>query len=75
MKDRIVEIIDGNGSSVFVPQFFNEYKGWKIFKFFVTFPNQWLNYTNFGKRMEFETIQEARKFLKGSESSRVIHEL
>jgi len=75
MKDRIVEIIDGNGSSVFVPQFFNEYKGWKIFKFFVTFPNQWLNYTNFGKRMEFQTIQEAKNFLKKSESSRVIHEL
>jgi hypothetical protein len=75
MKDRIVEIIDGNGDSVFVPQFFNEYKGWKIFKFFKTFPDEWLNYTNFGKRMEFKTIQEAKKFLKSSESSRVIHEL
>jgi hypothetical protein len=73
--NRIVEIIDGNGDSVFVPEFFNEYKGWKIFKFFATCSDRWLCYTNFGKRMEFKTLEEAKKYLKGSESSRIIHEL
>jgi len=48
---------------------------WEIFKFFVAFPNQWLDYTYFGKRMEFQTIEEAKSFLKDSESFRVIHEL
>ena len=73
MKYRILEIIDGNGNSIFVPQFFNKYEGLKIFKFFANRPDQWWNY-GLGQRTEFKTLEEAEGFLKALESSCVIHE-
>lgn len=75
MKNRILEIIDGNNESIFVPQYFNEYKGFKILKFLDWKPDQWINYTMNAQRIEFNTLDEAKKFIKSLESSTKIHDL
>jgi hypothetical protein len=76
MKNRILELIDGNGESIFIPQYFNEYKGWKMFQFLEYKPNNWLSYTfTIGQRAEFKTLEDAKKYLKTFESSSKIHEL
>lgn len=75
MTHRILEIIDGNGDSIFVPQFFNEYKGWKIFKFLAIEPNKWTSYTDFSQEIKFKTLQEANKFFKSFNRSTKVHKI
>jgi hypothetical protein len=64
-----------NGISVFIPQFFNRYTGWKIFKCFATDPDKWLNYTRMGlERVKFKTLKEAIEWVN-PEYSLKIHEI
>lgn len=76
-KNRIIKVTDGNGKSVFYPEYFNEYKGWKIFKFLETDPNEWVSYKDFDGMMfcrpkKFNSFDEAFDFLKSLESTETV---
>jgi hypothetical protein len=75
-KNRVIKVTDGNGKSVFYAQYFNEYKGWRIFKFLETDPNEWVSYSNFdgifSHPKKFNSFDEAFDFLKSLESTETV---
>ena len=81
MKQRILECIDTNtGERVFLPQYFNEYKGWKIFKFLEDDADEWASYCHWPSYPlriphKFSTLEEAKQFLNNQNSGCKIHEL